>query len=1453
MLRDSTSHPESSLSSLQQSVGVFRHYTNTYDWAVFISAYATGRWDPHRTPNPPNGLGHSLSPQMRMLGSGRKPEDDENDEVEQNRTPTANTPSVTSSENVSPVSNRLRERNDLSSHAHHQTNLDLVPQSHRSPSSFPSPSGASRASSQLHSNSSHLHTSSRMHIFPNAPTLNAATLRLAGTHVNISPLALPSPEHELTDPMRAAGAPGRNILVTVPGTVPEDTALTLAASEDGSPSDRSLVITPGGTTRRIRISQEQKKFWKGTRDVDRPLGTYGQFSASDSHPIGSPLAKGKGKTVKIHSPGFSNGDDDYFTRGREFSAASSSQDGGRRTPKVDVGIADLEVPSLSAYSFPYPHDRAQMVPHPSGTMSVPVPAVTNDTSSHTDAITAISNPTDSDSSIDGQLVRRMALVRQSSAPLPVGSEAMGALINAGQSPSMRAAKEEQLFRELGYLLAPNPLDELERRRALYKFNIWNTGSDLNFDRIAHLAKLVFNTKGVFISLLDGNEQCNDEPMVILDTLQDWRFANNPNVLNAPCIRFYAGAPLRTQDGHNVGSLAVIDDAPREEFTPRHRHTLKEFAAIAMREMELWRDKIQLRIRDRIQNSMEQFSRECLEIDMEQQDPQSPQTSPESTYEEQSSNPSLSMSGSSMERVYDRAAKLVQRTLDVEGVIVMDVSHCEVLENMSGESTVNVVMHHGDPDVTETTTKSLTADEYAKLNVFFAKNPDGKISEGIVPQSFRLFLPTTRIQYALTVPIYNIDKRPFALLCAYNASEHTKRFRHTKTSSVICLMNINQGVIILSAVLKRRMLLADKAKSLFISNISHELRTPLHGILAAAELLGELDLNHTQLSFLQTVQACGTSLVETVNHVLDFTKLSGNSKAGGVENVIIPTKVDLMQLVEDAVDGCWIGHCARTAIMEDTGTGIGSVYSPPREDESQTRKHVEAVIDIGPRLEGWVFKCEKGGIRRVLMNIFGNSLKFTSNGFVHVILRELPPAEDDPPNKIKVELAVHDTGKGISQNFLKNQLFHPFSQENPLQTGTGLGLAIVNSIVTSDSVGGKVDVWSEENVGTEIKITFPVEVVEADEVVEMGHLKLDDFNPSPTVSLVGFEDPHKGIRLMRSVLETYITNWWGLEILENHDGELGNIVILNEDVSLVVKATQRHDTSRPFVVLSALRGNPTMMTAASDHELIGGFCRIIYKPGGPSRIRSVLRLCLHAMKIGSKSSHPPLFEERQVSNQSFVHNGALSVANTIVPRRYSEDSHFLTPRPSMSPRSTTAHPDGPSSWKKPTSTVAEEKTDLSDPDTNQPTITLDSGGTLLKSSIRSIDTQRQKIRVLLIEDNGVLRGLLVKWLSKKGFYYRDAVDGRDGVNAYEKDGPFDVVLLDLSMPVLDGIGATAEIRRIESGFTAEFSHRRSRILALTGMSSLEDKRRAFDAGVDGYLVKPVLFSTLNDVFSKLGIS
>lgn len=141
--------------------------------------------------------------------------------------------------------------------------------------------------------------------------------------------------------------------------------------------------------------------------------------------------------------------------------------------------------------------------------------------------------------------------------------------------------------------------------------------------------------------------------------------------------------------------------------------------------------------------MEQFSRECLEID---------------TPANQSAHPD-SVGGSSMDRVYDRAAKLVKRTLDVEGVTVMDVSHCEVLESMSAEGSVSVTMHYGEPGK-GMTRRQLTTEEYRGLNTFFEKYPDGKVSEGIIPPSFKPFLPT-HIQYALSPCCYPALSAPDA--------------------------------------------------------------------------------------------------------------------------------------------------------------------------------------------------------------------------------------------------------------------------------------------------------------------------------------------------------------------------------------------------------------------------------------------------------------------------------------------------------------------------------------------------------------------------------------------------------------------------------------------------------------------------------------------------------------------
>ncbi|KLO17145.1 hypothetical protein SCHPADRAFT_847062 [Schizopora paradoxa] len=1037
----------------------------------------------------------------------------------------------------------------------------------------------------------------------------------------------------------------------------------------------------------------------------------------------------------------------------------------------------------------------------------------------------------------------------------------------------RVGSDEEDFLSKGYLVAPYPRDEIERRRALYKFNIMHTMPDANFDRIAYLAKLVFSTKIGVISLLDESEewfkmesglglqsiprnisfsshailQRGDEPTVILDTRRDWRFANNPLVLDKPHAVFVAAAPLRTQDGYNVGALCIMDDQPRHEFTPRQRHTLKEFAAIVMREMELWRDKIQLRMRDRIQNSMEQFTRECLEIDNETE----------------GNTPQSVLKVGSMDRVYDRAAKLVTKTLDVEGAVVMDVSHFDVLESIKMDSAISVVLHSGDPQQTGVTPISIPTDEYSSFMDFFVKYPEGKIAEGIVPMGFRSLLPT-RIQHALIVPIWNIDKRPFALLCAYNTANHQKPYLEGHELSYLRAI----GVIILSAVLKRRMILADKSKSLFISNISHELRTPLHGILAAAELLADTELDDNQTSFLRTVQACGTSLVETVNHVLDFTKLSGNSKSGGVENVILPSKVDLLQLMEEAVEGCWIGHRARLPAL--AGSDIGSVYAPPVQSTTTLtfqRTQVETVLEVSLRPSGWNVICEKGGIRRVLMNLIGNSLKFTSNGFVHITLRELPRTSDTPQNKVRLEFGVLDSGKGISNEFLKNQLFHPFSQENPLNPGTGLGLAIVNSIIRSESVNGQVDVNSTEGVGTEIRITFDAGIPE-DEPPIAEPERFDIHGKQPTATLLGFDDGTKGTTLLRNVMEMYLKTWWGFEVIDAESGSLGDVLIVNEDVSRLVTALEEKDLQRPFILLASGRADANIMATIYDFDRIGGFCRLVAKPVGPSRLRQVLKACIGMITFRESSRRSTPSSRSFEANRSSTIPGPISPSSDVLAgpsamsRRVSQETgmHSVS-RPRLGPRAQTFHPVLPVS--RPSSSRASPViSPAALPESqNELTITVGSGGTLLKKSVGTLEKQG-KINILVVEDNEILRSLLSKWLSNRGYMFKEAVDGRKGVTAFENEEHFDVVLLDLSMPVLDGISATIEIRELEAHRASLYEQdptsfpRRptpTKILALTGMSSLEDKRRAFEAGVDGYLVKPVAFKTLDAMFHQLAVS
>ncbi len=115
------------------------------------------------------------------------------------------------------------------------------------------------------------------------------------------------------------------------------------------------------------------------------------------------------------------------------------------------------------------------------------------------------------------------------------------------------------------------------------------------------------------------------------------------------------------------------------------------------------------------------------------------------------------------------------------------------------------------------------------------------------------------------------------------------------------------------------------------------------------------------------------------------------------------------------------------------------------------------------------------------------------------------------------------------------------------------------------------------------------------------------------------------------------------------------------------------------------------------------------------------------------------------------------------------------------------------------------------------------------------------RVLLVEDNEINRRVISRMLGKMGLVVAIAVDGGAAVNLYEP-GRFDLVLMDVQMPVMDGIGATREIRRL-------YPEPHVPIMALTANALGTDRVRCLASGMDDYLAKPVTLEVLRDAIAR----
>lgn len=234
--------------------------------------------------------------------------------------------------------------------------------------------------------------------------------------------------------------------------------------------------------------------------------------------------------------------------------------------------------------------------------------------------------------------------------------------------------------------------------------------------------------------------------------------------------------------------------------------------------------------------------------------------------------------------------------------------------------------------------------------------------------------------------------------------------------------------------------ATRAKSIFLANMSHDIRTPMNGILGMAQLLELSPLNEEQRQYLAAIRDSGDALLVLINDILDFSKI----EAGKLEL----EKRDFVLLKE----------------LESTLT----LYRPMLEAKGLA---LQTTFDTDlPTL----VRGDSTRLRQVLSNLLSNAVKFTHRGHIEVRASQAEDAKD-PPDKVRLEFQVADTGIGIPEDRL-DRLFRAFSQGDPSTTrqygGSGLGLAICARLC--EAMGGKIDIESQPGIGSRVRFQVLLE-------------------------------------------------------------------------------------------------------------------------------------------------------------------------------------------------------------------------------------------------------------------------------------------------------------------------------------------------------------------------------------------